>query len=110
MKRLSCLSAAILSTVLIMGEASAANIPATKVSHHHHRGGAFSNWCAYNCYSVSRSARAPLGRYAYSQYAYDEDLPFPHRWDIDASPIDNVLGVVQAQVGNPLLRAGERSW
>jgi hypothetical protein len=82
-----------------------------KVSHHRHRhGDLFSNWCAYNCYRVSRFARAPLGRYHYSQYAYDQDLPFPHRWDIDASPVDNVLGVPQYYIGGPLLRAGERRW
>ncbi len=81
-----------------------------KVSHHHRRGDLFSNWCAYNCYRVSRYTRAPLGRYGYSQYAYDQDLPFPHRWDRDASPVDNALALPQYYIGTPLLSAGERRW
>ena len=42
-------------------------------------GDLFSNWCAYNCYRVSRYARPPLGRYGYSLLPYDQDLTFPHR-------------------------------
>jgi hypothetical protein len=122
MKALSCLCAAIAATVVSISGASAFNAPKAqitvvsngivKVSHHRHyrRGDLFSNWCAYNCYRVSRFARPPLGRYGYSQYAYDEDLPFPYRWDIDASPVDNALALPQYHIGTPLLRAGERRW
>jgi len=121
MKALSCLGAAIVATIVSVSGASAFNAPKAqitlisngivKVSHHRHRhGDLFSNWCAYNCYRVSRFARPPLGRYGYSQYAYDQDLPFPYRWDIDASPIDNGLSLPQYYIGGPLLRAGERRW
>ena len=121
MKALSYLGAAIVATIVSVSGASAFNAPKAqitlisdgivKVSHHRHRhGDLFGNWCAYNCYRVSRFAQPPLGRYGYSQYAYDQDLPFPHRWDIDASPVDNVLSVPQYYIGGPLLRAGERRW
>jgi hypothetical protein len=121
MKALSYLGAAIVATIVSVSGASAFNAPKAqitlisdgivKVSHHRHRhGDLFGNWCAYNCYRVSRYARAPLGRYGYSQYAYDQDLPFPYRWDIDASPVDNVLSVPQYYIGGPILRAGERRW
>ncbi len=122
MRALSYLCAAIVATVIPVSHASALNAPRAqisgpgdaivKVSHHHHRhgGGLFGNWCAYNCYRVSRFARPPLGRYGYSQYAYDQDLPFPYRWDRDASPVDNALALPQYYIGTPLLSAGERRW
>ena len=120
MKALSCFCAAIVAMIVSVSAASAFNAPKAqmtrisdgivKVSHHHRRGDLFSNWCAYNCYRVSRYARAPLGRYAYSQYAYDQDLPFPYRWDRDASPVDNALALPQYYIGTPLLSAGERRW
>ena len=120
MKALSCLCVGLFGVLLPAGAASALNAPVAqiavpdeaivKVSHHRRHGGAFSNWCAYNCYRVSPSARAPLGRYGYSQYAYDEDLPFPTRWDRDASPVDNVLGAIHPYTGEVFLRAFERRW
>ncbi len=120
MKALVSVCAAIVATIVLVNEAAALTAPKAqvsglrsgivKVSHHRHGGGLFGNWCAYNCYRVSPYARAPLGRYGYSQYAYDQDLPFPYRWDRDASPIDNVLAVPQYYIGGPLLRAGERRW
>ena len=119
MKALTCFCAGLLGTLLTAGAASALNPPVTriavpdeavvKVSHHRHAG-AFGNWCAYNCYRVSRYARPPLGRYGYSQYAYDQDLPFPPRWDRDASAVDNVLGVIHPYTGEPFLRLFERRW
>ena len=120
MKALSCFCAAIVAMIVSVSGASAFNAPKAqitrisdgivKVSHHRHSRGLFGNWCAYNCYRVSRYARAPLGRYGYSQYAYDQDLPFRYSWDIDASPVDNVLSVPQYYIGGPILRAGERLW
>jgi hypothetical protein len=81
-----------------------------KVRHRHRRnGGLFSNWCAYNCYSVPRGCYGGcLGRYGYSLYAYDEDLPFRYRFDRDASPIDNVDAFVYPYTGAPFIRAFER--
>jgi hypothetical protein len=109
MKALSCFGAAIVATIVSVSGASADGI--VKVSHHRHRhGDLFSNWCAYNCYRVSRYARPPLGRYGYSLVPYDQDLPFPYRFDPDASIVDNPLAVPQYYVGGPLLRAGERRW
>jgi hypothetical protein len=91
---------------------SAANA-VVKVKAHSRRGnGLFSNWCAYNCYRVSPCARRGgcYGRYHYSHYRYDEDLPFCYRWDRDASAIDNVLGVIHPYTGDPFLRLFERRW
>jgi hypothetical protein len=120
MKALSCFCAAIVAMIVSVSGASAFNAPkaqitlisngTVKVSHHRHSRGLFGNWCAYNCYRVSRYARAPLGRYGYSQYAYDQDLPFPYSWDRDASPVDNALALPQYTIGTPLLSAGERRW
>ncbi len=120
MKALVSLCAAIVASIVLANEAAALNAPQAhlsvltsgivKVSHHRHAGGLFNNWCAYNCYRVSRYARPPLGRYGYSQYAYDQDLPFRYRWDRDASPIDNALALPQYYIGSPLLSAGERRW
>ncbi len=120
MKALSFLCAAVVATIISVSGASAFNAPAPKTqvtlisdikaAHHHRRGDLFSNWCAYNCYRVSRYARPPLGRYGYSQIPYDQDLPFPYRFDPDASIVDNGLAFPQYYVGGPLLRAGERRW
>jgi hypothetical protein len=125
MKALSSICAAIVAMIVPVSGASAFNAPKahfarisegiTRISemsvhHRHRRGDIFSNWCAYNCYRVSRYARPPLGRYGYSLIPYDQDLPFPYRWDIDASIVDNALALPQYYVGGPLLRAGERRW
>ena len=125
MKALSCLCAAIAATIVSVSGACAFDAPKSQITFvsngivkvngkakgtHHRRGGLFSNWCAYNCYRVSRYARPPLGRYHYSQFAYDQDLPFCYRSDPDASFIDNGLSVPQYYIGEPLLRAGERRW
>jgi hypothetical protein len=119
MKALSCFCAAVVATIVSVSGASAHSAPKTQVtlisdikaSHHYHRhGDLFGNWCAYNCYRVSRYARPPLGRYGYSLLPYDQDLPFPYRWDRDASIVDNALALPQYYVGGPLLRAGERRW
>jgi hypothetical protein len=122
MKALSSLCAAVVATIISVSGASAHSAPKTpktqvtlisdvRASHHHYRhGDLFGNWCAYNCYRVSRYARPPLGRYGYSQLPYDQDLPFAYRWDRDASIVDNALALPQYYVGGPLLRAGERRW
>jgi len=71
------------------------------------RGDLFSNWCAYNCYRVSPCAQGGcFGRYHYSQYPYDEDLPFRYRWDSDASIQDNIL----ARANTGYLRFFERQY
>lgn len=107
MKALSFLSLAI-AIMLSAGEASAHPAPKasivasgmTKVYHRvraHRGGGLFSNWCAYNCYRVSPCARGRcLGRYHYSRYAYDQDIPFCYRYDRDGSAIDNLLATTSA--------------
>ncbi len=123
MKALSCFCAAAVATLFSVSGASAFNAPKAQVAglsgaivkvshhrHHRHARGLFSNWCAYNCYLVSTRARPPLGRYGYSQIPYDQDLPFPYRFDPDASIVDNALALPQYYVGGPLLRAGERRW
>ncbi len=122
MKALFCLCAAVITTILSVSGASALTAPKpaiartghgiVKVHHRRHgHGGLFSNWCAYNCYSVSPRARgAWLGRYHYSHYLYDQDLPFHYRWDWDASPSDNVLGSIYPYTGDPFLRLFERTW
>lgn len=76
----------------------------------HRRGsGLFSNWCAYNCYAVPRCYNGHcLGRYGYSHYAYDQDLPFCHRWDRDATPSDNALAFAYPFTGEPFMRVFER--
>ncbi|MBJ7535050.1 hypothetical protein JDN40_13120 [Rhodomicrobium vannielii ATCC 17100] len=74
---------------------------------HYGRGDLFSNWCAYNCYRVSPCAQGGCyGRYHYSQYPYDEDLPFRYRWDSDASIQDNIL----ARANPGYLRLFERQY
>ena len=75
-----------------------------------HRG-LFSNWCAYNCYAVSRCRHGDcLGKYGYSRYAYDEDLPFRYRYDRDAVLTDNVLGMAYPITGEPFMRLPERPY
>jgi hypothetical protein len=82
-------------------------------SHRRHRysGGApYANWCAYNCYAVRPGTVGPLGAYHYSEYYYDQDLPFRYRWDWDASPSDNVLARIHPYTGEPFLRLLERPY
>lgn len=81
-----------------------------KIQHRHrrHAGAPYRNWCAYNCYAVPPGTLPPLGAYHYSQFAYDQDLPFRYRWDKDASPVDNVLGFAYPFTGEPFLRIPER--
>jgi len=93
--------------------AKAAVHPAAKlvaeIVRHRRRSGLFSNWCAYNCYLVPRCYNGHcLGRYGYSHFAYDEDLPFPYRYDRDASPIDNGDAFIYRFTGEPVMRAFER--
>ena len=83
---------------------------AVKVNGHTRRhAGLFSNWCAYNCYAVSRCHHGGcLGNYGYSRYAYDQDLPFRYRYDRDAIPTDNALGLAYPVTGEPFIRMFER--
>ncbi len=81
-----------------------------KVRHRRHSG-LFSNYCAYNCYHVPRCHGCSLGKYGYSRFAYDEDVPFrcrPYRWDWEANPIDNADAFVYRYTGQPVMRAFER--
>lgn len=122
MKALPLLCAVAIAIMLSAGRASAFPTPeasvaasgVTKVYHRvraHRGGGLFSNWCAYNCYRVSPCARGRcLGRYHYSRYAYDQDLPFCYRYDRDGSAIDNVLATIHPYTGDPFLRTFERRW
>jgi hypothetical protein len=122
MKALPTLGAAALAALLLSGEAAALPSPhlsgaaaansVVKVAHGRRGNGLFSNWCAYNCYRVSPCARRGgcYGRYHYSHYAYDEDLPFRYRYDRDASAIDNGLGVIYPVTGEWFMRAFERRW
>jgi hypothetical protein len=122
MKTLPTLGAAALAAILSWGEAAALPAPdlsgaaaassVVKLSHRRRGDGLFSNWCAYNCYRVSPRARrgGRYGRYHYSHYRYDEDLPLPIGWDRDASPIDNALGNIHPYTGDPFLRLFERRW
>ncbi len=80
-------------------------------SRHRHRSDAFSHWCAYNCYAVPRCCNGCLGRYGYSRYAYDEDVPFHHRryyWDWEATPFDNASAFLYRRTGPIDMRAFER--
>ncbi|WKW52148.1 hypothetical protein [Rhodomicrobium lacus] len=87
--------------------AATQTIRVSDTGRHHGRGDLFSNWCAYNCYRVSPCAQGGcFGRYHYSQYPYDEDLPFRYRWDPDASVQDNIL----ARFNTGYLRAFERQY
>jgi hypothetical protein len=122
MKALLALGAAALAATLSWGGAAALPAPGlsaaasasyvVKVSRGGRGAGLFSNWCAYNCYRVSPCARRGgcYGRYHYSHYRYDEDLPFPYRWDRDANAIDNGLGVIYPVTGEWFMRAFERRW
>jgi hypothetical protein len=107
MKALPLLSAVAIAIMLSPAGASAFPAPeasvaasVTKVTHRvraRRGGGLFSNWCAYNCYRVSPCARGRcLGRYHYSRYAYDQDIPFCYRYDRDGSAIDNLLATTRA--------------
>ncbi len=124
MKIFICVAMALFAAAIFGGEAcafpashvrpvKAATRPAAKLvsdirAGHRRRGGLFSNWCAYNCYLVPRCYDGRcLGRYGYSHYAYDEDLPFRYRFDRDASPIDNADAFVYRYTGEPLMRAFE---
>jgi hypothetical protein len=122
MKTLLAFGAAALAASLYWGDAAAFSAPGlaaaptasggVKVSHGRRGNGLFSNWCAYNCYRVSPCARRGgcYGRYHYSRYRYDEDLPFRYRWDRDASAIDNGLGLIYPVTGEWFMRAFERRW
>jgi len=80
--------------------------------HRHYRGGVnamFRHWCSYNCYAVPPCCGPSFyGHYGYSHYAYDEDIPFPHRFDRDASPVDNADAFIYRYTGEPIIRAFER--
>jgi hypothetical protein len=86
--------------------------PASKPSSVHHRRAraAYSHWCAYNCYAIPRHhTDRVLGRYGYSRYAYDEDLPANYSYDPGASPVDNVGAFISGFTGTPVMRAMDRS-
>ncbi len=127
MKTFICIAAGLLAAAFLGGEARALTSsqavarPAVeraanaapepvKVRHRRHSG-LFSNYCAYNCYRVPRCHGCPLGKYGYSRFAYDEDVPFrcrPYRWDWEANPIDNADAFVYRYTGQPVMRAFER--
>ncbi len=73
-------------------------------------GGTFGNWCAYNCYAVPRCSQGRCYGLGHSRYAYDEDLPFPYRWDREASPIDNADAPLYRFTGEPVMRMFERAY
>ena len=118
MKKLLCIAAASIAAAFFAGEANA--LPASalqfakpapagaKVRHRRRGRSGFSNWCAYNCYAVPPCSHRCYGRYGYSQFAYDEDLPFRYRYDRDASPIDNGDAFLYRFTGQPFIRAFER--
>ncbi len=125
MKIIICVAVALFAAAVFGGEAraltasharaaKAAARPAAKpasdiVKTRRRHGGLFSNWCAYNCYAVPRCYNGRcLGRYGYSHYAYDQDLPFRYRYDRDASPVDNGDAFVYPFTGEPFMRAFER--
>ncbi len=125
MKAFLSLCAAAVAMTLSASEAPALTVSKVRVAaadgivkvyhrgHRHARGGngLFSNWCAYNCYRVSPCASGEcLGAYHYSHYLYDQDLPFPYRWDWDANAVDNVLGYIHPYTGDPFLRLFERTY
>ncbi|MGA7327937.1 MAG: hypothetical protein WBX25_26485 [Rhodomicrobium sp.] len=86
-----------------MARTAEAAIHVTDHRHRHHRGsGLFSNWCAYNCYAVPRHAHGCFGKYGYSSFAYDQDIPFRYRWDWDASPLDNALASTFFSADRPM--------
>lgn len=125
MKTCICIAMGLLAAVFFGDEARAAStshswakpaqVNAAKAAadtvkvRYRRRSGLFANWCAYNCRAVPRCYSGHcLGRYGYSHYAYDEDLPFPYRWDRDASPTDNALSFADPFTGEPVMRAFER--
>jgi hypothetical protein len=72
------------------------------------RAGAIGNWCAYNCYAVPRCGHGHCYGYGHARYPYDEDLPFPYRWDHEASPTDNADAIFYRFTGEPAMRIFER--
>ncbi len=122
MKGLFILFAAAAAAMFTAGDAFASNVTKAPTAvagesagrvYHRARGGrdVFRNWCAYNCYRVSPCAAGGcFGRYHYSRYAYDQDLPFPYRWDRDASAVDNFAGAFHPYTGEPVLRLFERRY
>ena len=120
MKTLLYVAAALLAGSILAGEANALPAPnaqfakaaasIVEVRYHRRRGKSlFRNWCAYNCYAVPPCYDGPcLGRYGYSRFAYDEDLPFPYRYDSDAIPTDNAGAFIYRFTGAPIVRAFER--
>ena len=85
------------------------SVTAVRYRRHGGSGAMFRHWCAYNCYAVPPCCGPSFyGRYGYSHYAYDEDIPFRHRFDRDASPIDNADAFVYRYTGEPFIRAFER--
>jgi hypothetical protein len=99
-------------------ETSSPKSPGAAVAVHHrghhyrrsYRASLFRQWCAYNCYLVRPGARPPLGAYGYSLYSYDQDIPFPYRYDGDASPLDNGLALTYPITGRPFMRVFERPY
>ena len=124
MKTLIVSAVAFLASTTLVPDASAISVSpppnvlaeksAIKIYHrgpHHRRASApFRNWCAYNCYAVRPGARGPFGAYAYSRFPYDQDIPFRYRYDYDASPIDNGLGLAYPYTGEPFWRLFERTY
>ncbi|MFZ0572864.1 MAG: hypothetical protein WA265_06440 [Rhodomicrobium sp.] len=124
MKTLICVAIAFFAATVFGGEAraltasparaaitaghSAAKL-ASDIETSRRHGGPFSNWCAWNCHPVPHCYNGKcLGRYGYSHFAYDEDLPFCYHYDRDASPIDNDDAFVYRYTGAPVMRAFER--
>ncbi len=112
---------ALLALTTVGSDARAMTVPAqpaakpaasaAPVRYHRRRGGSglFRQWCAYNCYAVPPCCGpSHYGRYGYSHFAYDDDIPFPNRWDRDASPLDGADAYVYRFTGEPIIRAFER--
>jgi hypothetical protein len=123
MKSFICSTAALLVAALPVSEAFALTASQAQIAnaqhtvlkvHHrgyrHHAAPAFRNWCAYNCYAVSPCRGGCLGRYHYSRYRYDEDIPMRYRYDRDALPTDNALALAYPITGEPFLRLFERTY
>ncbi|MGO9546119.1 MAG: hypothetical protein ACLPPF_15165 [Rhodomicrobium sp.] len=114
------IAAALLAVAILTSEASAmpaahpqftqpaAGAVMARYHRRHSHSGLFRNWCAYNCYAVPRCAHGCYGRYGYSRFAYDEDLPFRYRYDRDAIPTDNADAFLYRFTGEPFVRAFER--
>ncbi|MGO9174357.1 MAG: hypothetical protein ACLP7P_20660 [Rhodomicrobium sp.] len=123
MKTLICFTAALLAAAIFGGEARALPASAVQIakpaamilkvryhSRHRRNSGQFSHWCAYNCYAVPPCTHGCYGRYGYSHYAYDQDLPFRYRYDWDAIPTDNALALAYPVTGEPFMRLFERAY